>query len=105
MLEAELAQPILGYVTRLHRFPALQLALRLCRFGDDGLAKYVKRVPDNLRARCGAHPACWAVECDCGAVVHAGQDLAECQCGVWLVGDRLAVYAIRLPESDEGQAA
>jgi hypothetical protein len=103
MLEAELAQPVVGFVTRLHRFPALQLALRLCRCGDDGLARHVKRVPDVLRAPCGAHPACWAVECECGQVVHAGQCPVACECGVWYVGDREAVYAIRLPETPDGE--
>jgi hypothetical protein len=53
MLETE---PV-GYVSRLHQFPALQLALRLCRCDDDGLAKYVKRLPANRRVSCGAHPS------------------------------------------------
>jgi hypothetical protein len=99
MLETE---PV-GYVSRLHQFPALQLALRLCRCDDDGLARYVKRLPANRRVSCGAHPSCWAVECDCGAVVHAGLDLAGCVCGVWLVADREGAYAIRLPGADDGE--
>jgi hypothetical protein len=97
-----------GHQSTLKPVAALALALRVCRFGNDGLANHVRRVPDEYLARgcpIGHGRECWLVRCLCGVVVHVGPDLVECSCGRWLVGDDEAVYAIRLPEAEAERAA
>jgi hypothetical protein len=86
-----------GYVSELQRFPALQIALRLCVDRSDphdvrGLVELFKRVPDEHIDR-----STGTVRCLCGAVTAFG-DLHPCPggCGRWFAADESGAFAARV---------
>jgi hypothetical protein len=86
-----------GYVSELQRFPALQIALRLCVDRTDphdvrGLVELFKRVPDEYLDRSTS-----TVRCLCGHVTAFG-DLHPCPggCGRWFAADESGAFAARV---------
>lgn len=86
--------PPLGRRSDLNRLPGLALALRLCRDGDDTLAKRLVKVPDEHRDGLTVH-------CLCGADTVATGYLEPCagDCGRWFAGDESGVWSARLDAS------
>jgi hypothetical protein len=87
-----------GYVSELQRFPALQIALRLCVDRSDphdvrGLVELFKRVPDEPRYIDRSRSL---VHCPCGASVPFG-DLHPCSgCDRWYAADESGAFAARV---------
>jgi hypothetical protein len=81
-----------GHVSELARFPALAIAMRFCRDGEDGLARLMRPVPDD-------HRNGLEVRCLCGATAMATVLLESCpgECGRLFVGDESGVWAVTLP--------
>jgi hypothetical protein len=89
-------------VSDLGRFPALRIALRLCRDVQkgEGLVQLFRRVPEAHVDRAESR-----VRCLCGAETVFG-DLHPCpgDCGRWFAADGSGAFAARFPV-DDAQAA
>lgn len=74
-------------------------AIRFCRNGDDGLARYFRVVPEEHRG-----PTADDVICVCGQdpVMVPEREFVECpgSCGRWFLRDDERVWAARLPQDD-----
>lgn len=87
-----------GYVSELQRFPALQIAVRLCVDRTDpkdvrGLVELFKRVPDEPRY---IDRSQGLVHCPCGADTPFG-DLHQCSgCDRWYAADESGAFAARV---------
>jgi hypothetical protein len=86
----------------------LRYAIALSRDAEDGLARYLKVVPERFLGGSGAH---FTVSCVCGTpdVELEDRTFIECPggCGRWFVRDAETVWAARLPSEapDEPAAA